>query len=121
MTWRGDGVKNAIISSASLSIADHGILSGWIHLDYGGQGQGFGGHGLHVIGAMGEANYAGWWITRVLEIAGVTSWDQLKGKTLRVSIRDGLIQGIGHIVNDEWFFPKPDFDAMSAARSKVPA
>ena len=36
-------IRNAIITSVSLDDADRGMLTGWLHLDYGGSGQGFGG------------------------------------------------------------------------------
>ena len=40
-------VRNAIITNITLSTADHGCLSSFIHLDYGdSSGQGFGGYVL---------------------------------------------------------------------------
>jgi len=36
--------KNAVIKT----YADHGVLSGWLVLDYGGTGQGFGGYSLYL-------------------------------------------------------------------------
>ena len=39
-------IKNAIITGTYLGIEDHGILTFWLYLDYGGSGQGFGGYQL---------------------------------------------------------------------------
>lgn len=36
-------IKNAVISSASITTADRGLLDAWLNLDYGGSGQGFDG------------------------------------------------------------------------------
>ena len=40
--------KNAVITSATITSDDHGMLSAWLHLDYGGSGQGFGGYCLYL-------------------------------------------------------------------------
>ena len=113
MSWRDNEIVNAQIRSAQITNADHGCLTIWIHLDYGGSGQGFGGYNLYSP-SMWESievakNYAGHWIWRVMEIAGVSDWDDLKGKTVRVEIRDGLVYKIGHILKDKWFCPKEEF------------
>jgi len=114
-------IKNAVIESARITIEDHGILCVWLQLNYGGMGQGFGGYCLFKVGAhkkddydvKKEGAYAGHFITRCLEIAGVERWDSLVGKTIRVkSDSNGLganILAIGHIVKDDWFSPKDDF------------
>lgn len=106
-------IRNAIITKAYLTTEDHGVLSGWLSLDYGGSGQGFGGHVLAVNPDSphwpGKANYCGVWITRVLECAGVTKWDQLVGKTIRVRCCHHKIEAIGHIIKDKWFFPEREF------------
>lgn len=41
-------ITNAVIESVSLTSDDHGCLSAWLHLNYGGSGQGFGGYVLYL-------------------------------------------------------------------------
>jgi hypothetical protein len=105
-------IKNAIIKNTYLSIEDHGVLSGWLHLDYGTMVQGFGGCALYLPKSFKHhriGSFAGHWIFRVLEIAGVTKWGDLPGKAIRVKATTGKITEIGHIVNDNWFNPESDF------------
>ena len=115
MSWMDDEIVNARIKSARITNADHGCLTIWIDLDYGSAGQGFGGYNLYSP-AMWESidnnahkNYAGHWIWRVMEVAEVNDWNDLKGKTVRVEIRNGLVYKIGHILKDKWFCPKEEF------------
>ena len=105
-------IKNAIIESVRITNEDHGLLSAWIDLDYGGMHQPFGGYSLYLPKGFKHhrlLSSAGHFIFRTMEVAGVTEWGKLPGKTVRVSIADGLIHSIGHIVKDDWFCPSKDF------------
>lgn len=105
-------VLNAIIEGAEITSDEHGCLSAWLYLDYGGRSQGFGGYALYLPKSFKHhalKSVTGHFIFRCMEVAGVTEWSKLKGKTIRVRRVDGLIRAIGHIIKDDWFDPSEDF------------
>jgi hypothetical protein len=105
-------IKNAVIDDVCLSITEHGFLSVWVYLDYGGCLQGFGGYALQLPKTSKHyqmEGVAGHFVYRVLEVAGVTDWKDLKGKTVRADAGPGGVEGIGNIIKDDWFYPKKDF------------
>jgi hypothetical protein len=108
-------IKNAIIEGARLDTADRDLLDCWITLDYGGSGQGFGGFALYLPKSYknhGGPNFAGHFIYRVMQIAGVTDWSRVVGRSIRVKATRGGVEAIGHIVKDDWFCPRDDFAQM---------
>lgn len=100
--------KNAKITSASISNGDHGVLSSWIHLDYGGSGQGFGGYCLYNEN-FPNADLCGFYIDSILKVVGVTRWEDLEGKTVRVKSDYSKVHAIGNILEDKWFDPSDEF------------
>ena len=108
-------VHNAIIKEATITGDDHGLLSAWIHLDYGGSGQGFGGFCLYLPKSFKHhkmESVAGHFIWRCMEVAGVTRWSDLPGKTVRVRREHHKVHALGHIVKDDWFDPAADFKPL---------
>lgn len=109
--------QNAIITGATLTTEDHGVLSIWISMDLEFGCQSFGGHVLFLPKefkhAPKQANFAGLWIFRVMQVAGVSEWSKLTGKTVRVRGTWDGITAIGHITKDDWFCPKDEFAAIA--------
>jgi hypothetical protein len=109
-------IKNAKIKSTSIEIEDHGFLTAWLHLDYGGSGQGFGGYALgrstkKEIAEPRKDNsgiFAAAFLREIMETVGVYKWDELVGKTIRVKYLNfhSPIIAIGNIIEDRWFDPK---------------
>lgn len=108
-------IQNAVIRSARIGdVGRGGYLDFSISLDYGGTVQGFGGWGLYLPKSFNHhkiESFAGHFIWRILEIAGVKEWSELEGRALRVDSDHSQVYGIGHIVNDDWFYPQSDIEA----------
>lgn len=107
-------IQNAVITSAEISCGDRGSLDAWVELDYGGSAQGFGGWALYLPKSYTHhkiLSVAGHHIFRIMEIAGVEKWSQLKGRTIRVERCWTQIRKIGHIIKDDWYCPKADFES----------
>ena len=105
-------IRNAVIAAAKIDMGDRGLLTAWLTLDYGGSGQGFGGHVLYLPKSYSHhelKSFAGHFIFRCMEIAGVEEWSKLAGKTIRARGNHSGIEAIGHIIKDDWFSPSEDF------------
>lgn len=111
-------IKNAIIDSAIIDMGERGLLTAWLHVNYGGSAQGFGGFSLYLPkdykNFTAKGDFAGHFIFRCMQIAGVESWDKMEGKTIRTKGNNGGITSIGHIVKGDWFTPSEDFKKMSS-------
>jgi hypothetical protein len=110
-------IRNAVIEQTMLGIEDHGLLTVYVHLDYGDGGhQGFGGYGLDrpvkIDGKHSHREgtaYGMEFISQIMKVAGVAKWEDLVGQHVRVDGRPfGQIKRIGHIIEDKWFHPEED-------------
>ena len=103
-----NSIRNAVITRVKIGIEDHGFLTMSIHLDFGGAlGQMFGGRALWAEGWENKpvTNYAGRYIYNILDVVGVKSVTELVGKAIRVDGSCSGIDGIGHIIEDNFFYP----------------
>jgi hypothetical protein len=103
-------IENAVIDYTKLGTEDHGIFTCMIGLDYGHSGQGFGGYGLDAYDQdakrrIGHA-FGIDFIKAVLNVAGVTNWEDLNGTPVRSFRSDGLLKGLGHYLKDQWMWVK---------------
>lgn len=118
-------IRNALIESVTIDTGDRDLLTAWLQLDYGdGSHQSFGGHCLYLPKSYKhhteKGDFAGHFIYRCMQIAGVESWDKIKGKSIRVKYEVGpgfmsKIIAIGHVIKDDWFNPSEDFEKMKAS------
>jgi hypothetical protein len=93
----------AKIERTSLGYEDHGVLTAWLTLDYGGSGQGAGGYVLDDKPPEGAKNRVpaeecGRWVAGIIRACGVEKWEDVRGRTI-IAIRDspgwgGTVVGI---------------------------
>lgn len=100
-------VRNAVIEGTQLGFEDHGILTANLQLSYGGSGQSFGGYGFGCTTSELETQdgFGASFIATVLDMAGVDSWEKLKGRHIRVIQEHTKVWAIGHILENKWFCP----------------
>ena len=113
-------IRNAVIESTHLGWEDHGILTCYLYLDYGGSSQGFGGYALDEPTTDRSGKFAGRagsatgmrFIERILKTVGAEKWEDLKGKHVRVRQDNCTVHSIGHFLEEKWFSPE-EFCALS--------
>lgn len=114
-------IINCRISATSLGMEDHGIMTFFIHLEWHGGGQGAGGFGIDGYDPETKERSIGYGpaivaIRKILEVVGVSTWEQLKGQLVRAKV-GGLGSSrapiIGNILEDKWFDMKEFFAAQA--------
>ena len=104
-------INNARISHVSLSMEDHGCLTFWLTLEGHYWGCGYGGYciGHGCLGAdefcaeNGSGLVA---MMKIMDTVGVSHWEDLEGKLVRVKTEGTggtRITTIGNIIEDKWF------------------
>ncbi len=96
-----------------LGTEDHGIMTCYIYLDYGGSGQGFGGWAFDDPVDKGTTNFRRVgtafgidFIMQLLKAVGAKKWEDLLGMYVRVDASHSKVSRIGHIIKDTWFSPQ---------------
>ena len=105
-------ILNAKITNVSLTMADHGVLTFYVTVEGSGWGCGLGGY---VIGKgyldaddddfQSESGLGLVAMMRIMDVVGVSRWEDLKGKYCRVESEGwgSSIHKIGNIMKDKWF------------------
>jgi hypothetical protein len=121
------------VKSVDLFVEDHGILTLYVHLDFGGSGQGFGGIALDSYSEkdkerVGTASGLDF-ILRILRLFGVDRLEQIKGRSvfaLRAG-EAGMIEGLElpafdggkRFLIDDWKKRwEPEFAALKKAAGR---
>lgn len=116
-------IENGKIKSTGLgpSANDGRGFGAWLHIEFNGSGQGFGGYALDTYLEKQDRrdNYdrvgTAWgmeYIRRLLDTLEVGTWEELPDTHVRVRRTTdgwgGSIEAIGHIMKDQWFQPGED-------------
>ena len=109
-------IRNAKITNVSISMEDHGCLTFNLALEGGAWGVHYGGYciGHGYLGAdKFTAENGGGLVAmmRIMDTVGVSRWEDLKGKYIRV-VDNGwgsTIDTIGNIIENKWFNIKEFF------------
>lgn len=105
-------IVNAVIRNISLGYEDHGIFTAYLHLDHEKGIQSFGGYFLDTYDEELKMRLGKAWglqfIIQVMKVIGVDKWEDLQGKHIRADLEHTKIHGIGHIIEDRWFYPEND-------------
>ena len=104
-----DEIENAKITHVSITMADHGCLTFYLTLEGDGWGVNYGGVSIGT-GYVGAKDFKGDGkgleaMMRIMDIVGVTNWEDLEGKYCRIVNPDwgGVVKVIGNILKDKWF------------------
>lgn len=109
----GCEIVNAVVTAADISTEDGPTMNITLKLPVGGVV--FGGICFGTYDAGADYAYDGWdkgmtAILRIMQLAEVKHWSDLKGKPLRAVLKDGRIVAIGHLLYDQFMdYKEPPF------------
>jgi len=101
-------IRNAQITETMLGREDHGILTFYICVRFGGSQCGLGGYALDCADREGNRVFSAKSmeaISRILETVGVDRWENLKGKYIRIKDQGwgSRVDEIGNLMEEKWF------------------
>ncbi|HEL1668972.1 TPA: hypothetical protein U1157_001208 [Streptococcus suis] len=107
-------IENVKITKTFLGREDHGILTCYLTVEGYGFGVSIGGYCLDKYDERKKKRVAFYksfeLIDRILEVVGVSTWEDLPGKHIRIE-SDGFgcrVMKIGNLIKDDWL----DFDTF---------
>ena len=92
--------RNAIIENTRLGFEYHDIFTFSLFISYGDVSQTAGGYVLS--NNRDNKDISSKLITKILKVVGVNSWEELKGKYIRIKADYQKIYEIGNIIEDKW-------------------
>lgn len=107
-------IENVKITKTFLGREDHGILTCYLTVEGNGFGVSIGGYALDGYDKEKQKRIPtqkGFeLINRILEVVGVSSWEELTGKHIRIESNGfgGRVTKIGNLIKDDWL----DFDTF---------
>jgi len=101
-------IENAKIMDTMLGFDEHGIATFNLQFELELGCIGYGGYVLYSPGVNGKCTGSAFGCTAIfelLQVVGIDSWEQLKGKYCRLDIEEGRgpVKRIGNLVKDRWY------------------
>ena len=103
----GYTVENAIVRSSDLTMEDYGQLTLRMSLEGSGWGVVFGSFTI-AFGSLNANKFEGCkegaeCLARVLDVVGVSSFNNMEGNVIRVAFKKRTAEMIGNAIEDKWF------------------
>lgn len=115
-------IKNARITSTMLGREDHGILTFMIYIKFdSGMHCGVGGYVLDEYDPVNKVRIfkpkSMEVISKILDVVGVNSWEELPGKYIRFEDNGwgSMVTKIGNIMEDKWL----DFKEFFSVKGEI--
>lgn len=112
-------IENVKITNTFLGKEDHGILTCYLTIEGAGFGVIIGGYALDGYDKEKQKRIPTQQgfelINRILEVVGVSSWEELNDKHIRIERNSpfGKVTKIGHLINNEWLDFKTFFEEIT--------
>lgn len=101
-------IRNAQIANTMLGREDHGIFTFMIYIRFDGCGVGVGGYSLDEYDKETQTRIfqaeSMEIIAKILDVVGVDTWEDLKGKYIRIKDNGwgSTVDEIGNLMEDKW-------------------
>jgi hypothetical protein len=114
-----DFETSSLDSVSLISTTGAGAQTAWLIIKVDGQAKIFGGPNLFVSIPNEEPDFFEHFVTRTLQIAGVSSTDELAGVAIKVRVSDDDIIGIASPGGDDFFYPGKEFEILEKGEEEI--